>query len=258
MGSASRPVSQQEPERAPVTLFYLRQYRQAEVAAFLEIPESTVNNRMHSARKHLKKELHSPTPDTTFAGRVQEQIEAMTSLHAALAEPIRQSLVETLGDNTSVHVVAVENTIGLHVLRDFPHPCCTYSFQPKGSQRRICFDIHMELAACIVGRTIGRGDEIRVVDVGQIGRDEFNVISPVAGRLMREIVALWSEVVDMDIVEPEIETSNFYVMDTWIASDDPMFHIRFEVTWDDRVSHINLCYPAPSLAAGLAQLQAKS
>lgn len=116
----------------------------------------------------------------------------------------------------------------------------------------------MELAACIVGRTIGRGDEIRVVDVGQIGRDEFNVISPVAGRLMREIVALWREVVDMDIIEPEVETSNVYVMDTWIASDDPMFHVRFEVTWDDRVSHINLCYPAPSLAAGLAQLQAKS
>lgn len=65
-----------EPERAPVTLFYLRQYRQAEVAAFLEIPESTVNNRMHSARKHLKKELlemteqelHKPTPDTAFPG----------------------------------------------------------------------------------------------------------------------------------------------------------------------------------------------
>lgn len=52
----------------------------------------------------------------------------MTSLHAALAEPIRQSLVETLGDDTSVRVVAVENTIGLHVLRDFPYPCCTYSF----------------------------------------------------------------------------------------------------------------------------------
>ena len=88
---------------------------------------------MHSARKHLKKELlemteqelHRPTPDTAFAGRVQEQIEAMTSLHAALAEPIRQSLVETLGDDTSVRVVAVENTIGLHVLRDFPYPCCT-------------------------------------------------------------------------------------------------------------------------------------
>ena len=46
------------------------------MAAFLEIPESTVNNRMHSARKHLKKELlemtqqelHKPTPDTAFPG----------------------------------------------------------------------------------------------------------------------------------------------------------------------------------------------
>ena len=74
---------------------------------------------------------------------------------------------------------------------------------------------------------------------------------------MNEIVALWSEVVDMDIIEPEVETSNVYVMATWIASDDPMFHVRFEVSWDDRVSHITLSYPAPSLAAGLAQLQTK-
>jgi flagellar motor switch protein FliM len=47
-------------------------------------------------------------------------------------------------------------------------------------------------------------------------------------------------------------------MNSCIASDDPMFHVRFEVTWDDRVSSINLCYPAPSLAAGLAQLQTRA
>ena len=253
-----------EAERAPVTLFYLRQYSQAEVAAFLEIPETTVNNRMHSARKHLKQELldmadqeqqGKRAPDTEFTGRVQEQIEALTSLHNTLAEPIRQSLLEPLGDDVAVRVVSVENTIGLHVLRNLPYPCCTYSFQPRGSQQRICFDIHMELVACIVGRPIGRGDEIRVKDVGQIAPDEFGVINPIARDLMNGIVALWSEVVDMEIIEPEVETSNVYVMGSWIASDDPMFHVRFEVAWDDRISHINLCYPAPSMAAGVAQLQ---
>jgi flagellar motor switch protein FliM len=113
----------------------------------------------------------------------------------------------------------------------------------------------MELVACIVGRPIGRGDEIRVKDVGQIAPDEFGVINPIARDLMNGIVALWSEVVDMEIIEPEVETSNVYVMGSWIASDDPMFHVRFEVAWDDRISHINLCYPAPSMAAGVAQLQ---
>ncbi|MBT3344998.1 MAG: sigma-70 family RNA polymerase sigma factor [Gemmatimonadetes bacterium] len=254
-----------EPERAPVTLFYLRQYSQAEVATFLEIPPSTVNNRIHSARQHLKQELMDMAEqegqlkrsDTTFAGRVEEQIEAMTSLHATLTEPIRQNLVEPLGEDVKVRVVSVKHDIGLHVVGFFPYPCCTYSFQPKDSQGRICFDINMELVACIIGRDIGRGDDIRQVDVGQVGRDEFERISPVAGRLMREIVSLWSEVIDMEIIEPEVETSNCYVMDGWIPAHDPMFHVRFEVTWDGRTSHIDLAYPAPSLAAGLAQLQSE-
>ena len=113
----------------------------------------------------------------------------------------------------------------------------------------------MELVACIIGRDIGRGDDIRLVDVGQIGRDEFEHVSRVADRLMREIVSLWSEVIDMEIIEPEVETNNCYVMDGWIPAHNPMFHVRFEVAWDGRTSHIDLAYPAPSLAASLAQIR---
>jgi len=253
-----------EPEQAPVRLIYLHQYSQAEVAKFLEIPLATVNNRIQSARKHLKQELlamadqerqSKTSPDPAFKGRVQEQIEAMTSMHAALTAPIRDSLVETLGEDVAVRVTSVEHTIELHVVRYFPYTCCTYSFQRRDSQARICFDVHMELVASIVGHQIGRGDEIRVVDMEQVSRDEFERINPVARRLVQEIVSLWGEVVEMEVIEPEVETNNCYIMDSWIGAHYPMFHVRFEIIWDDRVSHIDLCYPAPSLAEGLAQMQ---
>lgn len=256
-----------EPERAPVTLFYLGQYSQAEVARFLGLAASTVNNRIHSARTHLRQEIlemadaerqSQPTPDTTFAGRIGEQIEAMTSLHHTLVEPVRRTLAEALDHEVAVRIAKVDHTMGLKVVGFFPYPCATYAFQPKDSQRRICFDIHMELVACIVGRNIGRGEEIRVVDVGQIARDEFPRINPVAQSLMQQIVSMWSEVIEMEVIEPEIETNGCYVMDSWIAADDPVFHVRLEVAWDGRTSHIDLCYPAPSLAAGLAQLQSKA
>ena len=54
----------------------------------------------------------------------------------------------------------------------------------------------------------------------------------VACRLMRKIVSLWSEVIDVEIIEPEVETNNCYVMDGWIPAHDPMFHVRFEVAWE--------------------------
>ena len=256
-----------EAEQAPVTLFYLQHCSQAEVAGFLELPPSTVNNRIHSARKHLRQELldmaeqertSAQQTDTTFVGRVEEQIEALTSLHATLTEPIRDSLLGSLGQDVTVRVVSVKHDIGLHVVGFFPYPCCTYGFKPKTNQGNIVFDMHMELVACIVGRDIGRGDEIRVKDVGQLAQDEFPIINPVAKRLMGELVSLWSHVIEMEVIEPQLETNGCYVMDTWIGAHDPVFHVRFEVTWDGRTSHIDLAYPAPSLAAGLAQMQSET
>ncbi len=146
-----------EQERAPVTLFYLQQYSQAEVAAFLEVEPSTVNNRIHSARKHLKQELmemaeqegQAKRTDSTFAGRVEEQIEAMASLHSTLAKPIRASLVESLGDDVMVRVVSVKHDIVLplsmlHLLiptkgqpgkNMFRHPHGTGRLSPRSRHR---------------------------------------------------------------------------------------------------------------------------
>jgi RNA polymerase sigma factor (sigma-70 family) len=254
-----------EDERAVVSLFYLQQYSQAEVAAFLEVPVTTVNNRMHSARGHLKQELlemaeqeREPTGTTPLAGKVQEQIEALTTLHEALAEPIREILSDSLQTQVGVRVVVVDHKLGLKVLQPWPCPCCTYAFEPGNDQGRICFDINMELAACMVGRPIGRGDDIRVIEVRNVEQDEWERISPFAGRIMRQVVALWSGVVEMEIGAPEVETNPAYVMDGWIRARDPMIRVRFEVTWDGRESYIDLCYPAPSLTAGLERLRERT
>jgi RNA polymerase sigma factor (sigma-70 family) len=44
-------------QRAVAILFYIKEYSQAEVAAFLGLPVTTVNNRLHAARKQLKRRM---------------------------------------------------------------------------------------------------------------------------------------------------------------------------------------------------------
>lgn len=44
-------------ERAVITLYYLNGYSQKKVAEFLEVPVSTVNNRLHASRNRLKKRI---------------------------------------------------------------------------------------------------------------------------------------------------------------------------------------------------------
>lgn len=46
-----------EPERTTTTLFYIDGYTQPEIADALEVPITTVNMRLHRARKHLRAKM---------------------------------------------------------------------------------------------------------------------------------------------------------------------------------------------------------
>ena len=46
-----------EQERVATILFYMGEYSHAEIVEFLSIPLSTVNNRLRTARRHLKERL---------------------------------------------------------------------------------------------------------------------------------------------------------------------------------------------------------
>lgn len=45
------------PERTVTTLFYIDGYSQSDISQFLEVPVTTVNNRLHSSRKLLKERM---------------------------------------------------------------------------------------------------------------------------------------------------------------------------------------------------------
>ena len=78
-----------EGEREVIALFYLGEQSQKEISAFLEVPVSTVKNRLFSARKKLKTNFNHmvedylysqrPSQDNTFANRVTQIIKASCS-----------------------------------------------------------------------------------------------------------------------------------------------------------------------------------
>ncbi|MHC4591885.1 MAG: RNA polymerase sigma factor [Planctomycetota bacterium] len=53
-----------EHERMATTLFYINGYSQKEVAEFLEVPVTTVNNRLHASRKRLKERMIAMVDET--------------------------------------------------------------------------------------------------------------------------------------------------------------------------------------------------
>jgi RNA polymerase sigma factor (sigma-70 family) len=77
-----------EQERQAITLFYIGEHTHAEIASFLNLSEATVNNRLRSARKRLKKGLLSMTRETlknqapssgrTFADKIDQMIKPVS------------------------------------------------------------------------------------------------------------------------------------------------------------------------------------
>ena len=100
-----------EPERTTTTLFYIDGYTQPEIANFLEVPVTTVNMRLHRARKHLKERMvaivqdtlhgHRPSRNATFVKQVL--FKAIREADAAKVE----ALIEAGADLSKKHLVDV-------------------------------------------------------------------------------------------------------------------------------------------------------
>ncbi len=72
-------------ERQVVTLFYINEYTQADIGEFLQVPISTVNKRLYTARQRLKESAvvemfkdnlrqRRPSRDESFAGKVEARL----------------------------------------------------------------------------------------------------------------------------------------------------------------------------------------
>src|SRR5437016_1517431 len=75
-------------ERLVTTLFYVNGYTQADIGQFLEVPVSTVNKRLHTARQRLKESVElfkdnlqsqRPSRDRTFSDRVNASLRPLIS-----------------------------------------------------------------------------------------------------------------------------------------------------------------------------------
>jgi len=63
-------------ERTVATLFYVDGYSRRTIAEFLEVPLTTVDNRLHAARRRLRQRMAKDTLDEQITRRVLENMDA--------------------------------------------------------------------------------------------------------------------------------------------------------------------------------------
>lgn len=95
-----------EEQRTVITLYYLEEQSQKEVAKFLSLPVSKVNNVLHQARTQLKRRLLTMAQDTFYEQRLNEEF----AKNIGEIVRIQGSLVETRATSDGMGVLDVVGT----------------------------------------------------------------------------------------------------------------------------------------------------
>ena len=98
-----------ERERVVTALYYINQHSQGEIAAFLELPLTTVRKRLHTARRRLRERLENVTPERTLPVVQQNLQESRPSRDDRFLREVRLFNATGMGDVETVRTLLAED-----------------------------------------------------------------------------------------------------------------------------------------------------
>jgi flagellar motor switch protein FliM len=233
---------------------------------------TTVNFRLHSARKQLKKELakmaqenlqsQRPSKDSEFADKIQEDLQAVQKLHNSLLPPLRKLFAKSLGREVEVEIVEAHQRMFGHYIQSLGTLCCNYCFKMDPLEGWINLDFSIPLCAALL-KPEADGDEVRrqvaaslATPIGEkwMSDSDMGVIAELVKVIVEDIEKAWQRVRAMSIHDIELElVPSFIYMD---RPTDPVIHIEIEVRsegYEDLT--LSLCYLLSTLEPALPDLK---
>jgi RNA polymerase sigma factor (sigma-70 family) len=260
-----------EQERTVVNLFYINEFSQREVAAFLELPVTTVNFRLHSARKQLKKEFikmtrenlqtQRPSKDQKFADKVQDDLQAIQKLHNGLLPPLQKLFSKTLGREIEVEICEAHQRMFGHYLQSLGKYCCNYCFDMEPLEGRVYLDLSLPLCTSVLQpdadpEAIRRQVEAKLATpIGEswVTPGEIETLNSNAKHIIEAIEEAWKPVREMQITNIELETvPTFIPGGAGAPAIDMVMKVKSEGYEDLTLS---LCYLLSTLEPTLPDLQ---
>ncbi len=160
-----------EREREVTALFYIDGYSHRDIAGFLEVPETTVNNRLHSARERLREEvmtmvaeeLRSRALPPEFSHEVRALLERPRPLEIE-GHPVRRVWEAIRAALPDYEVVAGEEVVE----RDDLLPAFADRAYHVGDSKALRTEMTMVTMAAMRGRT----PPVRLLAAGRVFRPD--------------------------------------------------------------------------------------
>ena len=262
-----------ERERTVVNLFYINEFSQKEIAVFLEWPVSTVNFRLHSARKRLKKEwvkmteenlkTQRPSKDREFTDKIQDDLQAVQKLHTGFLPGLKTHFSKALGRDVEVGIQSAHQRMYGHFIQYLGTLCCDYCFKMDPLKGWVYLDLSLPLCTALLdpeadGETVKREAAAQLErPIGQpwMSYSDISVMNEHVKVMVAELGKTWESVQTMNIHDIELETfpSFIYKPDN---PQEPVIHIVIEVKsegYEDLT--LSLCYFLSTLEPALPELR---
>jgi RNA polymerase sigma factor (sigma-70 family) len=268
-----------ERDRSIVALFYISKLTHKEIAAFLDLPESTINNRLYVSRKALREELtrmtaerlrtSRPSRDDEFVGRIEGRVTALEALHRGLADGLGEVVSKTLGNRVTATIGDVTRTTFEEYLKALSSPSLTLHYQVEPIGGRIVFDLSPELAFVVAERILETGKD----DWPQVGKemslDDWNRLAPFGKSIQSLLESIWNPVLPVELTDGVWESNIVGLMahpdfstlplseklaELHAAPEEPAVRLDLVVRVGERVCQLSLCYPSMVLHGVLPHL----
>ena len=266
-----------EAERTVALLFYINEHSQREISAFLDIPVSTVKNRLRTARNLLREEVtkmlkdklqtQRPSRNETFSTRVQDYLAALKLLHEKLLPHFESTFSEAVGGEVKAEIAGVEHTTFGAYINSGPPPRVVYSFRVRSMNDRAVLmeytpPLILELIKTIDGGTeIQEGDE-KPDPSSILTRGQWNLLHQEGGVIranLDHLRSMWAPVLgdEVEFHDVQLETHPDYVGEEMGFSRDmeqEWVQVIVDVKGMNCQGTVHLCYPVFTLETVLPGL----
>lgn len=261
-------------DRVIATLFYLNQVSQKDIGAFMELPVSTVNNRLRYARAQLKKEFTDMTQrdaepnaasSQNLPDRVKSSLESLQAIHNELAGTMTELLTQCLGQDVHVGVASVKSRSFSEFMQPMPKFAFILTFRLEPLEGTVLIDFSLPLVFDLVN-ALSPQDRSEKAPLRRVSHHEAGVLQPALKETLDRVQRSWEGALPVKWVDSgwSVFPSAFLEYPDYPQApgfsgqipvpDEEVFHVAMDVRGGCVVGELSLCYPAKMLS-GVREVQ---
>lgn len=185
----------------------------------------------------------------------KDQIRTLENLHENFSGHYGSSLSTIMRTIVDVDLVSVDQITYSEFIMSLVTPSCTYTFSSAPLEAVSLVDFNPTLTFSFIDRMFGGSGKILETERELTGI-ERTVMGRLAGRLYKDMVRAWENIVKIEIEQKNFETNPQFIQ--IVPPGETVVVVSFQIKLFQSTGLLTVCYPYVSLEPIIAKLSAQN